>query len=65
MKTLPKIIMSMVLGAAMAGGAVAANLPTEKQCREGYKQGMEWTKEQFDAACTKVETNAVPGTSEK
>ncbi len=63
MKTLPKIIMSMVLGAAMAGGAVAANLPTEKQCREGYKQGMEWTKEQFDAACTKVETNA--GTSEK
>ena len=65
MKSLPKLIMAAALGAAMAGGAVAANLPTDKQCREGYKQGMEWTKEQFDAACPKVQTNAAPGTKNK
>ena len=65
MKTLATLFGAMMLSIVMAAGAIAADLPTDKQCREGYKQGMQWTKEEFDAACSKVETNAAPGTHKK
>jgi hypothetical protein len=28
--------------------------PTEMQCQEGYKEGMQWTRDQFTAACAKI-----------
>jgi hypothetical protein len=28
--------------------------PTEMQCQEGYKQGMQWTRDEFTAACAKL-----------
>jgi hypothetical protein len=28
--------------------------PTEMQCQDGYKEGMQWTRDQFTAACTKL-----------
>jgi len=28
--------------------------PTQVQCQEGYKQGMQWTKQQFEAASLKL-----------
>jgi hypothetical protein len=28
--------------------------PTEMQCQEGYKDGMQWTRDQFTAACAKL-----------
>ena len=28
--------------------------PTEMQCQEGYKEGMQWTRDQFTAACEKL-----------
>ena len=27
--------------------------PTQVQCQEGHKQGMQWTKQQFETACLK------------
>ena len=28
--------------------------PTEMQCQEGYKEGMQWTRDQFTSACLKL-----------
>jgi hypothetical protein len=28
--------------------------PTEMQCQDGYKDGMQWTRDQFTAACAKL-----------
>ncbi|MEO1693663.1 MAG: hypothetical protein AAFR55_00310 [Pseudomonadota bacterium] len=36
----------------------AADVPTEAQCKEGYKAGGALTQEQFEAECKKVLTNA-------
>lgn len=34
--------------------APTPEVPTLAQCNEGYKDGMTWTKEQFEQACLKV-----------
>jgi hypothetical protein len=28
--------------------------PTAMQCQEGYKDGMQWTRDQFISACAKL-----------
>jgi hypothetical protein len=28
--------------------------PTSVQCKDGWKEGMQWTKAQFEAACMKI-----------
>ncbi len=46
-----------------AGAALAADepeMPSALECKSGYKDGMRWTKQEFDAACKKIATNAVP-----
>jgi hypothetical protein len=28
--------------------------PSAAQCQEGYKEGSQWTKQQFEAACLRI-----------
>lgn len=32
-------------------GKEAGSMPTVQECQQGWKQGMRWTKVEFDAAC--------------
>ena len=41
-------------------GTTAPNTPTIAQCQAGWKDGMDWTKEQFEAACLKVRQGSKP-----
>lgn len=34
--------------------------PTAIQCREGWKDGMPWNKEAFEAACAKLRQSEKP-----
>lgn len=65
MTRMTKVFALATFAAFAAQGAMAADLPSRKQCRDGYKAGMQWTKEEFDAACTKVMTKAAPSTQKK
>jgi len=38
----------------------AGGIPSLRECKDGYKEGMQWTREEFREACIKVRTNAVP-----
>lgn len=38
---------------AKPGATIVVN-PTEQECRQGWSNGMRWTKEQFDQHCTKL-----------
>lgn len=50
---------------AQATGAANPEMPSALECKNGYKEGMKWTKDDFDAACIKVKTNAVPAGQSK
>jgi hypothetical protein len=65
MTRMTKILSIATFAAFAAQGAMAADLPSPKQCRDGYKAGMQWTKKEFDAACVKVMTKAAPSSQKK
>ena len=35
------------------GGTIVVN-PTEAECKQGWKAGMRWTKDQFDEFCSRL-----------
>lgn len=56
-----KAIVLMCAAAVVSTAALAQGTapqppmgPTEMQCQEGYKEGMQWTRDQFTAACAKL-----------
>ena len=71
--TMKTILAAGALAMAAAGGAHAQStpgaanpeMPSALECKQGYKDGMRWSKEDFDAACVKVRTNAVPAGQKK
>ena len=46
-------------------GAANPEMPSKLECDNGYKEDMRWSKEDFEAACIKVRTNAVPAGQSK
>lgn len=46
-------------------GAANPEMPSALECKQGYREDMRWTKDDFDAACTKVRSNAVPAGQRK
>jgi hypothetical protein len=55
-----RMIMSVCAAGMFASAALAQTTPappvgpTKVQCDQGYKEGSQWTKEQFTAACDKL-----------
>lgn len=66
--TIRAIIVAAATSFAAAGAVHAqdsAEMPSALECKNGYKDGMKWSKEDFEAACIKVTTNAVPAGQKK
>ncbi|MBU2532605.1 MAG: hypothetical protein KKB37_07685 [Alphaproteobacteria bacterium] len=51
---------AFIATAGVAHAAENPEMPSQRECEKGYKEGMKWTRAEFDEACTKVRTNAVP-----
>ncbi len=60
-----KVFAGFALAAVPATAAMAAEMPTKKQCEAGYKSSYTWSKAEFDKACQKFRTNSAPSTSTK
>ena len=57
-----KFVMAACALGLLSGSALAQKAttppppagPTDVQCQQGWKQGMKWTKDQFQQACMKM-----------
>jgi hypothetical protein len=59
---MPKLISVLCIAALLSTAAIAQTTappppkgPTDAQCKAGFKEGMGWTRDQFTAACQKMQ----------